>query len=65
VAEPTRHGFCPLHRIGFDRDLDPVCPQCILQRVVPPESLDFDVVAQLPLNAQGKHLNPRTLKVAV
>lgn len=59
--EPTVHRFCPKHRIGWNSDLDPVCPQGLIAHVDCPESLDFDIVAQKPRNASGKLLNPRTL----
>ena len=59
----TRHAFCPLHRIAYDGDLDPTCPQCVLQRITPPTQLDFDVIRQLPLDASGKHLDRRGQQV--
>lgn len=58
----TRHAFCQLHRIAYNRDLDPTCPQCMLARIVPPEQLDFDESLQKPLDASGSPLDPRTLK---
>lgn len=58
----TQHGFCPLHRIAYNRDLDPVCPQCSMQGIMPPEQLNYDNGAQMPLDASGKRLSPRTLK---
>jgi hypothetical protein len=62
VLGSTLHGFCPLHRIGYNRDFDATCPQCVLQRVQPPEQLDFDATKQQPLNATGKLLDRRTLQ---
>lgn len=56
------HGFCTIHRIGYNRNLDAVCPQCLIQRIQPAEQLDFDTIAQRPLDASGKPLDPRTLK---
>lgn len=58
----TVHAFCPLHRIAYNADLDPTCPQCVLQRIAPPEQLDFDSVTQRPLSASGEQLDRRTLK---
>lgn len=60
--EPTRHGFCTVHRIGYDRELDAVCPQCSLAHMAPAEQLDFDSAKQKPLDASGALLNPRTLR---
>jgi len=67
---PTKHGFCTLHRIGYNRQLDPTCPQCTLAGLQS-DQLDFDpdatqLVQQTvgtPLNAQGKPVDPVTLKV--
>lgn len=28
--------FCPRHRIGYNTELDPVCPQCSIGRMEPP-----------------------------
>lgn len=58
----TDHAFCTLHRIAYNALLDPTCPQCTVAHIQPPEQLDYDIVAQKPLNAAGKHLNPRTLQ---
>lgn len=44
------------------RDLDPTCPQCAVQRMAPPEQLDWDEVKHEPLSAAGKPVDPRTLK---
>jgi hypothetical protein len=57
-----RHYFCPLHKVAYNGDLDPTCPQCVLAGHLPPEQLEFDVNSQRPLNASGKPLNPRTLQ---
>lgn len=40
----TRHGFCPLHRIAYDRSLDATCPQCTIAHIQPPEQLDYQEV---------------------
>jgi len=55
----TRHGFCSLHRIAYDRDLDPTCPQCMLAGIMPPKQYDFDEVAGKPLDDSQKLLDPR------
>ena len=34
--------YCPLHGIGYNSQLDPVCPQCSLARIMPAEPLDVD-----------------------
>lgn len=57
-----QHGFCKRHRIAFNRDLDPVCPQCTLAGAEPGEQLEFDSDAQMPLDAEGRHLDKRTLQ---
>lgn len=31
--------FCTRHRIGFNTDLDPVCPQCTLSRMEPADEV--------------------------
>jgi hypothetical protein len=56
------HRFCTLHRIAYDDDLDPTCPQCTLAHIMPPEQLDFDSRTQTPLSADGAPLHPKTLK---
>lgn len=65
----TLHGFCTLHRIAYNRSLDPTCPQCMLshQNV---QQLDFDanrttmiaVPSGAPLDDAGKPLHPATLE---
>ena len=50
----TKHGFCTLHKVGFNRDLDPICPQCSLAHIVPFKDLDYDEQLKLPLDASGK-----------
>lgn len=56
------HGFCTLHRIAYDRRLDPVCPQCTLARIQPADQLEFDPALQKPLDkATGKPLDAFTL----
>ena len=54
--------FCPLHKTGYNSTLDPVCPQCTLAHIAPPPPLNYDVVAQKPIDAAGNHLNKRTLQ---
>lgn len=58
--------FCTRHKIGFNSDLDPVCPQCALGRLDAPPSPKVD---QLTLDvpdvidqSTGKPLNLRTRK---
>lgn len=29
--------YCPRHRIGFEDELDPTCPQCALTGILPPD----------------------------
>ncbi len=57
----TKHGYCPLHKIAYNREFDSTCPQCMLGRILPPEQLDFGEVATTvetfahrPLDASGK-----------
>ena len=57
-----RHGFCPTHRIAYNRDLEGSCPQCALQHMSPPEQLDFDAERNQPVNAAGALLDARSLK---
>ena len=35
--------YCPLHGIGYNPALDPVCPQCSLARMQPPKPLEVDL----------------------
>ena len=56
------HAFCTIHRIAYNRRYDPICPQCTLARIPPPTQLDYDVIAQRPLDATGKPLDPFTLQ---
>lgn len=56
------HGFCPRHRIAFNYDLDPVCPQCTMAGIPPEKALDFDTDRQTPVDAQGRALDRRTLE---
>ena len=57
-----QHGFCQRHRIAFNRDLDPVCPQCSLSGAEPAAELEFDSDSGSPLNAAGERLDKRTLQ---
>lgn len=34
--------FCTLHQIGYNPELDPTCPQCMVSRQQPPEQLAVD-----------------------
>lgn len=34
--------FCPRHRIGYNDDLDPVCPQCSMSKWEPVDPLQVD-----------------------
>jgi len=49
-----RHGFCSLHRIGYNRSLDATCPQCVLAGILPPRQYDYDSELQAPVDAAGK-----------
>lgn len=55
----TRHGFCTMHRIAYDRDYDATCPQCLLSGIMPPAQLEYDEVAAKPLDRSGKPLDAR------
>lgn len=59
MANLTRHGFCSMHRIAYDRDLDPTCPQCMVAGIMPPAQLEFDELQQMPLSPTGKLLDAR------
>lgn len=58
--------FCPRHRLGFNNDFDPVCPQCTLAHldaptpwVVDQTTLDVTIPA---LEADKTPINLRTRK---
>ena len=55
----TRHGFCSMHRIAYDRDNDATCPQCLLSGIYPPKQYEYDELAQQPLDDSGKLLDAR------
>jgi hypothetical protein len=55
---PTKVQFCGLHKIGYNTDYDPICPQCGLAKHLPAKHYDYDVVAQTPLDATGKPQTP-------
>ena len=63
-----KHGYCTLHRIGYNRQLDPTCPQCTLAGLSA-EQLDYDpeatqtvqVAVGAPLDASGKPLTPAAM----
>jgi hypothetical protein len=48
-----------MHRVAYDRNLDATCPQCMLSGIMPPDQLEFDELAQKPLGASGKLLDPK------
>jgi hypothetical protein len=56
------HGWCPLHKIAYNRKLDATCPQCLIAGIIPPAQLDYDpdatvtreVSAGSPVDAAGK-----------
>jgi len=64
----TKHGFCTVHRIGYNRTFDATCPQCTLAGLSSPQ-LDFDpeatqqvaVTVGAPLDASGKPLSAAAL----
>jgi hypothetical protein len=58
----TDHGFCTVHRITYNRKLDPTCPQCIIQRMPPGEQLDFNASEQKPVDKAGTLLDAFTLE---
>lgn len=58
----TRHGFCGLHMIGYNRELDPHCPQCVLGRTFPTKQYDFDEATQKPIDDSGKALERSELR---
>lgn len=35
--------FCTLHKLGYNDELDPTCPQCMLAHLQPPEPLEVDL----------------------
>jgi len=59
----TKHGFCTLHRIAYNRGYDATCPQCTLAGLSA-EQLDFDpeasqtvkVAVGAPVDGSGKPL---------
>lgn len=58
------HGFCTIHRIAYDRRLDPICPQCTLARMQPAEQLEYDQIENKPRDKSGALLDPFTLEIA-
>lgn len=40
--------FCPRHKVGYNDELDPVCPQCAVAKWEPPEPLAVDTVQGSP-----------------
>jgi hypothetical protein len=63
-----KHGFCSLHRIAYNRDLDATCPQCLLSGVsadqldYDPEAVTVKVATQGgPVDASGSPVDLDTL----
>lgn len=64
----TLHGFCSLHRIGYNRQYDATCPQCTIAHTQA-EQLDFDpnltrtveVPHGAPVDAAGNPVDLETL----
>jgi hypothetical protein len=54
-----KHGFCSIHRVAYNRDLDATCPQCLLAHMAPPKQYDFDEIQQKPLDDSGKPFDAR------
>lgn len=49
--------FCPRHRLGFNDDLDPSCPQCTMAGLEPPETYAVDQTSldvKIPAGASDK-----------
>lgn len=59
----SKHGFCPLHLIGYNRSFDATCPQCLMARINPPKQLDYDAAAQTPIDAAGKPVDVESIQV--
>ena len=57
----TRHGYCGLHRIAYDRVLDPHCPQCVIGRIFPTKQYDFDEQKQKPVDDSGSVIEPSAI----
>lgn len=56
------HGFCTVHRIGYDRRLDAFCPQCV-RSGQSFEQWDFHTGAQKPINPKTNNLHdPQTMR---
>jgi len=64
----TKHGFCTMHRIAYNRKLDATCPQCLLSGVVA-DQLDYDPEAVTvevsttggPVDASGSPIDLESL----
>lgn len=50
------HAFCGLHKIGYNTDLDYVCPQCVIAKIAPAKQWEFDTQLQAPVDATGNPL---------
>lgn len=55
---PTRHGFCSLHRIAYDRQLDPTCPQCMIGHVNGAQQLDWEPIVTSAPTVSGGPIDP-------
>jgi hypothetical protein len=59
----TNLQFCALHKIAYNSDLDPTCPQCTLARLQGAIQYDYDAGHQQPIEPQsGKLLDRKTLQ---
>ena len=44
--------YCTFHKIGYNPELDPNCPQCMVGQLHPqPAQVDFDTETQKPIDA--------------
>lgn len=50
----TKHGFCSMHRIAYNRDFDAICPQCLHAGINPAKQYDYDPSKGTPVDAAGK-----------
>jgi len=57
---PTVHGFCSLHRIAYNRTLDPHCPQCLIGHVQGAAQLDYEPPQAVTTQHTGGVLDPAT-----
>lgn len=54
-------GYCGLHLIGYNRNFDYTCPQCILAKVFPVKQYDYSVALQKPVDGAGVPLLPAAI----